>query len=73
VRGTNIVWATVIAVTLAQFMITYLPPLQSIFQTEAVPFFDGIIIFSIGVALFAIIETEKQIRLSFRQRKEISA
>lgn len=73
VRGTNVVWATVIVITLAQFMITYLPPLQSIFQTEAIPFFDGIIIFSIGVALFAIIETEKQIRLSFRQRKEVLA
>jgi hypothetical protein len=60
-----VVWGTVIAVTTAQFAITYLPPLQTIFATEAVPFFDGVIIIGVGIALFAIIETEKQLRLSF--------
>jgi magnesium-transporting ATPase (P-type) len=65
VRGTRVVWGTVIAVTTAQFAITYLPPLQTIFATEAVPFFDGVIIIGVGIALFAIIETEKQLRLSF--------
>jgi len=63
VRGTKVVWATVIAVTAAQFAITYLAPLQNIFATEAVPFFDGMLIIAVGVALFAIIEIEKQIRL----------
>jgi magnesium-transporting ATPase (P-type) len=67
VRGTKVVWATVIGVTVAQFAITYLPPLQALFATVAVPFWDGVIIVGVGVALFAIIETEKQLRLRLRQ------
>ena len=63
VRGTKVVWMTVIGVTIAQFTITYLPPMQTIFATEAVPILDGLLVIGIGVALFAIIETEKQIRL----------
>ncbi|MEX0962933.1 MAG: cation-transporting P-type ATPase [Pseudohongiellaceae bacterium] len=67
VRGTKVVWATVIAVTLAQFAITYLPPLQTLFATVAVSVQDGAIIVGVGVLLFAIIETEKQLRLRLRQ------
>jgi magnesium-transporting ATPase (P-type) len=66
-RGTKAVWATVIGVTAAQFAITYLPPLQAIFSTRPVPFFDGVLIVAVGVALFAIIETEKQLRLRLRK------
>jgi magnesium-transporting ATPase (P-type) len=66
-RGTKIVWMTVATVTAAQFAITYLPPLQELFATEAVPLFDGMLIVGVGVALFAIIEIEKQLRLSFRR------
>lgn len=66
VRGTKVVWATVIVITVAQFAITYLPPLQRIFATEAIPFWYGVLIVGIGAALFAIIETEKQVRLRLR-------
>jgi len=69
-RGTKAVWLTVVIVTIAQVAITYLPPLQKIFATEAVPFFDGLLIIGIGVALFAIIEIEKQIRLGIRAIKQ---
>lgn len=62
-RGTKVVWMTVIVITLAQLTITYLSPLQAIFATVAVPFLDCLLVIGIGVALFAIIETEKQIRL----------
>ena len=68
VRGTKVVWLTVGLVTIGQFAITYLPPLQRVFATEAVPFFDGLVIIGIGVALFAIIETEKQLRLIVKNR-----
>lgn len=68
VRGTKVVWTTVIIVTVAQFAITYVPPLQNLFATEAVPLFDGMLIICVGIALFTIIETEKQLRLSFRRR-----
>ncbi len=66
VRGTKVVWATVATVTLAQFAVTYLPPLQPIFETAPVPFWDGVIIVGVGVVLLLIIETEKQIRLRLR-------
>ncbi|WP_349261163.1 cation-transporting P-type ATPase [Povalibacter sp.] len=69
VKGTRVVWITVIAVTLAQFAITYLPPMHRVFATEPVPLFDGLLIVGVGVALFAVIETEKQIRLRVRAMK----
>ncbi len=65
VRGTKVVWLTVIIITVAQFAITYLAPLQRVFGTQAIPFFDGILIVGVGVAFFAIIEVEKQLRLSY--------
>jgi len=65
-RGTKVIWIVVIAITLAQFAITYLTPFQAIFATEPIPFQDGLLVIAIGVALFAIIETEKQIRIAFR-------
>jgi magnesium-transporting ATPase (P-type) len=66
VRGTKVVWLTVMVVTAAQFAITYLPSLQAIFATEAVPLLDGLLIVGVGVAFFAIIEVEKQLRLRLR-------
>ncbi|MDP1932963.1 MAG: cation-transporting P-type ATPase [Gammaproteobacteria bacterium] len=63
VRGTKIVWLVVVAVVVAQFAITYLPIMQSLFGTEAVPFLDGLMIVGAGVALFVIVEIEKQLRL----------
>jgi magnesium-transporting ATPase (P-type) len=63
VRGTKVVWLTVIIITVAQFAVTYVPPLQAIFETEAVPWPDGLLIVGVGVTLFAIIEIEKRLRL----------
>lgn len=67
VRGTSVVWLVVAIITAAQFSITYFPPLQAVFGTVAVPLWDGLLIIGIGAALFAIIETEKQIRLALRR------
>jgi magnesium-transporting ATPase (P-type) len=67
VRGTRVVWSCVIAVVAAQFAVTYLPPLQQVFGTQAVPLFDGMLIVAIGVMFFAILESEKQLRLVFRR------
>lgn len=67
VAGTKVVWTMVIAVTAAQFAVTYLPPLQAIFETEPVPLRDGALIVGIGVVLFAVLEIEKQIRLAIRR------
>ncbi|WP_027709887.1 cation-transporting P-type ATPase [Zooshikella ganghwensis] len=70
IRGTKVVWSVVAIVTAAQFAITYFPPLQAVFATAPIPFLDGLLIICVGVALFTIIELEKQIRLAFRRMKE---
>jgi len=70
VRGTRVVWITVIAVTLAQFAITYIPALQGVFGTRGVSLLDGLMIVGVGVMFFAIVETEKQIRLSIRRVRQ---
>lgn len=54
-------------VTAALLAITYLPPLQTIFGTQAVALLDGLLIVAIGAVFFALIETEKQMRLAFRR------
>ncbi|MFB2863219.1 HAD-IC family P-type ATPase [Aeromonas sp. MdU4] len=69
VKGTRVTWATVSMVILAQLAITYLPVLQTLFNTEAVSCLDGILVIAIGIALFTIIEAEKQLRLRFRRMK----
>ena len=70
IRGTRVVWLTVIVVTLAQFAITYLPPLQQVFATRPIALHDGILIIFVGVVMFAIIEIEKQIRLHITETVE---
>ena len=40
--------------------------LRGVFGTEPVPLLDGLLIVAVGVALFAVIETEKQLRLRLR-------
>jgi magnesium-transporting ATPase (P-type) len=66
-RGTPVIWTCVIAVTLAQFAVTYAPPLQSVFGTASVPLHEGVLIVAVGVVFFALVETEKQMRLAFRK------
>jgi magnesium-transporting ATPase (P-type) len=67
VRGTPVVWLVVMLVVMAQFAITYVPTLQAVFGTEAVSLRDGALIVVVGAAFFALVETEKQIRLGFRR------
>jgi len=69
VRATRIVWITVVVITIAQFAITYLPPLQAVFSTVSIPFWDGVLIVGVGVALFIITETEKQVRLAYKRHR----
>lgn len=66
IRGTKVVWTVVIIIIVAQFAMTYLPLLQGVFATQSIPFMDGVLIIGIGAALFAIIEIEKQIRLTIK-------
>ncbi len=67
VRGTKVMWLTIIIVTAGQFAMTYVPFMQNIFATEAVSLIDGLVVVGIGITLFVAIEIEKQIRLVFRR------
>jgi magnesium-transporting ATPase (P-type) len=62
-RGTRVLWSAIILVAIGQLLITYLPPLQTVFATEAVPAFEVLLMLGIGVLLFVVIEAEKQLRL----------
>ena len=66
VKGTRVVWIVVIAVTAAQFAVTYLAPLQAVLGTAPVPVFDGLLIVGVGAVFYALIEIEKQIRLGLK-------
>ena len=67
IRGTKAVWIAVIIVAVGQFAITYLPPLQAVFGTQDVGLLEGLLIVLIGVALFVIIEIEKQLRFRLKE------
>ncbi|MDT8854009.1 hypothetical protein RNZ50_02980 [Paracoccaceae bacterium Fryx2] len=58
-KGTRAVWAVVIAISVAQFAVTYLAPIQAIPGTEAVPLADGPLIVAIVACFLAIIDIEK--------------
>lgn len=66
VRGTKVVWIVVLVISFAQVAVTYLPGLQTVLGTESVPLADELLIIGIGVAFFALIEIEKQIRLGLQ-------
>ncbi len=68
VRGTRVVWLTVVAVTVAQFAITYFPPMQLVFETRTVSLFQGLHVIALGVVFFMVIELEKQVRLRLLRR-----
>ena len=68
VRGTRAIWTCLIIVVVAQFIVTYLPVAQHVLGTEAIPLREGALVVGIGVVFFAIIEVEKQLRLSIRDR-----
>ena len=65
-KGTPVIWGCVAIVTVAQFAVTYLPPLQFVLGTAAMPLGDGLLIILVGVLFFVIIEAEKQMRLALR-------
>lgn len=67
-RGTRIIWLTIVVVTAAQFAVTYFPPFQRVLGTAGVSVADGILVVVIGVAVLFVCEIEKQIRLRLRNR-----
>jgi magnesium-transporting ATPase (P-type) len=62
VLGTPAVLIGVGAVTLLQFVFTYAPVMQRLFETRAVAFGDGVAIVGVGVAVLVVVEVEKRVR-----------
>jgi magnesium-transporting ATPase (P-type) len=65
-RGTRVLWVAIALVVAGQLAITYLPPLQEMFETESVRLGDALLILLVGVGLFVTIELEKRLRLHLR-------
>ena len=63
--GTPAVLGGIAAVIVLQFAFTYAPFMAIPFDTAPVAFADGLVIVAVGVALFAILEVEKRVRLGF--------
>ena len=68
IRGTRVVWICLAVIVPAQFIVTYVPLAQTFMSTAAVPLLDGLLMVAIGVVFFAIIEVEKQLRLTLGRR-----
>jgi magnesium-transporting ATPase (P-type) len=62
VLGTPAVLVGVGGVTALQLAFTYVPFMNVLFQTRAVPLMPGLVIILVGVALFAILEVEKHVQ-----------
>jgi magnesium-transporting ATPase (P-type) len=65
-RGTRVLWVAIALVVAGQLAITYLPPLQQVFETESVRLLDALLILLVGVGLFVIIELVELLRLHLR-------
>ncbi len=63
--GTPAVLTGVSLVVVLQFAFTYLPFMNSLFQSRPLSFSEGLLIIGIGIALFLILEAEKLIRRSW--------
>ncbi|HQQ11185.1 MAG TPA: cation transporting ATPase C-terminal domain-containing protein [Synergistales bacterium] len=53
------VWTAVTAVMLLQIPFTCLPLMQGLFGTEAISLTDWLLIFSLGISVFLLVEVEK--------------
>jgi magnesium-transporting ATPase (P-type) len=72
VHGTSLTWQGVLGtpavllgvglVAAGQFAMTYLPPMQAIFDTRPVALLDGLAVIAVGVTLLLVVETEAWIR-----------
>jgi magnesium-transporting ATPase (P-type) len=62
VMGTPAVLIGVATLTAAQFAFTYLPVMQSVFETRPVRLLDGIAVIGVGAVLLFAVEGEKKLR-----------
>lgn len=68
--GTPAVLIGVGSIIILQLGFTYLPFMQSLFQTESIAIIDGLAIIGVGIALFGILEIEKGLRRILLETKK---
>lgn len=66
IMGTRPVLVSLALVTIFQLLFTYMPFMQRIFDTRALGVGSLLLVLGTGLALFAIIEIEKQLRLQLQ-------
>jgi magnesium-transporting ATPase (P-type) len=67
-RGTRALWIAVGIVVVAQLAATYTPFLQGVFATHPLELDEGMLIIGVGLLLFIIVESEKQLRLRLKNK-----
>jgi magnesium-transporting ATPase (P-type) len=65
-RASRLLWSLVAVVLVGQGAVTYIPPLQQVFATEALSLYDLMLILVAAVATLLAVELEKQLRLWLR-------
>ena len=70
-KGSSILWLTISLVLGAQIAVIYLPIFQTIFGTSALKLEELFVIGIVGVILFIILESEKQLRLLIKRKLSI--
>jgi magnesium-transporting ATPase (P-type) len=70
-KGSSVLCLTISLVLVTQIAVIYLPILQTIFGTSALKLEEWFIICIVGVLLFIILESEKQLRLLFKRKLSI--
>lgn len=68
-RGPLAVWIAIGLVVSAQLAFTFVPALQTLFDTRALGWQELGWIVSAGISLFVVIELEKRLRLRWRKRR----
>jgi magnesium-transporting ATPase (P-type) len=71
--GTPAVLVSITTVTALQFVFTYAPFMQPIFESRNVAFVDGLAIVAMGVVLMVLLEIEKTVRRRFFERPAAGA
>lgn len=66
-RGTPAVWTAIALVVSAQLAFTYVPALQTLFDTRGIALHEWGWIVLAGITLFVVIELEKRLRLAWRK------
>lgn len=72
ILGTRAVLVAVAVVVTLQLIFTYAPFMEALFDTRPVDFIHGAEIIGVGVALFAILEIEKWLRIRITGRQKTS-